>query len=271
MRWIAAIAVGAIIGAAVGMGGHSVWQQRRLYDRAIQDASSLVGTVKTSQEVLKKATAHITSATHAIASEQPTVAYSDLEKLRALENPFRSTHFSRKLYYALAPETVDLLFRYFIDVQKAFDQFQAVARATLPDSKKAELDDALAQAAGGGLPDVGCVPGGSQEPTCELVFLGSRSGNKVEVRLRKTSKQNRSKALAESWEALSEGPADHVLVVDPRRSRGVLGTATTALDRYKTELTQAALTLTQATDQEERLIKELNIAADLKTLSNTGG
>lgn len=233
-----------VVGIALGAGAGSMNGRRQIHNLAVRDGDEVAAHVNTASAVVTEAQTHldaIVSAAGGGTSGTPSVAYSEIEALRALENPFPAAVFSRLNYNLFAVATVDDLFHYYNNVTLLWERFERIANRALPEARRAELDR-TAQALGdnanamfGAVLSIaeGVGPAGQLaflepvledgNPTGRMLARGTRTGT------------GREFAVWSGAEEITSSP-EFVLLIDGAGSRGVLAEQAGAFTDFVREI-----------------------------------
>lgn len=263
-----------VLGLLLGYGAGSIMKDRTIYNRAVRDGKDVYAAVRSAAEVMNTAKRHVDAAVEAArggAGKDPAVAYDELEKLRALENPFTADQFSRKNYNLFAAITVDQLFDYYGFVNDLFDKFQAIGNSTLPESKREELDRAAKAATNMATQQTGCVPDVVEGRfMCGLVYVkfpevaeGEQVSATVRVSTSPGSPNTYEKEIFTGQNLVDEEPSDYVMLVNTQRSVGVLGQQASAFAEYNRKLIEISQLMTKTIEIQGNLESELGKIAAL--------
>ncbi len=267
----------AVLGAAVGGGFMSVNERNITYNLSVRDGRSIYASVNTASTVVLEAQTHINAIATAAGRTDGTrsVAYSDIETLRALENPMPAQNFSRKSYWRFAATTVDDLFHYYNNVQMLWAGIERLGATTLPAARRPELDRTAAgideranatfgavlmvapEEAGGGIIgqlaflEAGAEPG-------RVLARGTRTGAGREFGL---------------WTPENEiGTApEFVIAIDGAGSVGVLGIQTGAFGEFVRDIQELDTLMDETVETQGRLTTALGEIATLPEVFTLGG
>ncbi len=267
------IAIGLVVGLLVGYGGGNMMSDRQLYNLAVRDGKDIYEAVRNASDVVTKAQRYVDTATSAARGgpgKQPSVDYEAIEGLRALEKPLDANAFARKRYGAFQPQTVDALFEYYNNVNLLWDHFERIANRTLPEARRAALNDA-AQATQGMTNPTGCVPAIVEDKlVCGLVFLRAHDEDPALMMVRSslTTTHEFEKTLflgqEDAQSAFFESPDNFVILVHPERSQGVLGEQASLFANYVGSLSETKGLLDRTVELQGRLETDLGQIARLE-------
>ncbi len=266
------LGMGLAVGLLVGYGSGSMMSDRNLYNLAVRDGKDIYETVRGASDVVTKAQRFIDTATTAARGgpgKSPAVDYEAIQALQGLEKPLTADTFARKRYGAFQPGTVDALFEYYNNINLLWGKFERVANRSLPEARRAALDEAAAAAQNVATP-TGCVPAVVDEQlVCGLVFVGANEegdGTSLLVRSTITSARTFPKTVytGNEGEAFAESPGDFVILVHGPRSIGVLGQSASVFGEYASELQSIKALLDSTVELQGRLESELGLIARLE-------
>ncbi|MEM6961196.1 MAG: hypothetical protein AAF550_05570, partial [Myxococcota bacterium] len=131
-------ALGLLFGATLG----SVNADRRLYNQAVIDGTSIYREVQTASETVEQASDLLDRAAIAArgaAGEAPAVDFEAIEALQSMERPFAANTFSRRRYRAFETSSVDQLFDYYNKINQLWSRFEALGTMTVGEQRRATL------------------------------------------------------------------------------------------------------------------------------------
>jgi hypothetical protein len=256
--------VGFIIGAGIGWGLGSVLKDRQLISLALADARDIYQTVQTSSDVVSQAQTLVNRAVTAARGgpgKKSEVDYEAIESIRALEKPFDAGTFNRKRYSAFQPQTVDDLFEYYNNVNILWERFERLANRTLPEARRAALNQALEATENVAQP-IGCVPRlVEQRYVCGMVFVGPKEdgdGTTVMVRSQRRSPREFEKTVFDGDQELTAETADSfVILVDPSISGGVFGEGASEFAQYLADIQAIKALMERTIEIQGRLTQSL--------------
>jgi hypothetical protein len=277
------IAVGLLLGLAVGFGVGNTGSERKQYNFAVQDGKLLYGRIGDVSKVMETARASLKTAVEASQGgpgKQAHVDYKAVGELMALEKPFSAGEFSRRRYLAFPTAVVDDLFEYYNNVNLLWGKFATLGNRTAGSAARDALDKSaqagdqlVTQVYGmvvtktdnafvGGMVVVRPKPADAEadskakgkEPKDEapIALVSSRAGSR-EVERR----------MFVGQPDFAEKPDNYVVLVDKARSMGLLGAGASLFGQLRADLVEAQALLDKTIEIQGRLIKELGKVAAL--------
>ncbi len=276
-RTLIVVSVCIALGLVIGAGAGSMNGRRTLYNITVRDGHEIYNAVDTASRTVLDAQQHVEAiATSAGgAGGAPSVNYTEIAALVALQNPLTANAFSRKNYGAFQPGAVDDLFSYYQNVQRLWEHFQhlnaitaAPRRPVLDETAALTGEAATAQFVavlvaapeddGGGyvgqLAFAEPAMGADGQPTAQILARGTRTG---------------AGRPFDRWAPgveLGSTPT-HVLLIDGAGSAGVLGERLGAFRGFVLALTEIRELMTQTIEIQGRLTTSLGDIARLEEVT----
>ncbi|MDW8247455.1 MAG: hypothetical protein RMJ84_12875 [Sandaracinaceae bacterium] len=263
-------AVAALLGFVLGAGAGSMNGRRGIYNITVRDGKAIFEALQKASGTVEEAQRLVNRCIEKAGSQPPSVDYEAIKAIQALENPLPAGVFARRNYNAFQPETVDLLFQYYNNVQELWRKFQHLANTTLPDARRQELDR-TAQAGGeAATSKFGAVivpvpedQGGGY--VGQLAFLEPDPQGNPQKMLARPSRGSPGRVFSIFAPGASLGKEPtHVLVIDNQGSRGVLVNQLGAFGQYVGELREIKALVDQTMEIQGRLIQQLSEIAKLE-------
>lgn len=234
-----------VVGVALGAGAGSMNGRRQIHNMAVRDGDEIYEHVNTASTVVLEAQTHldaIATAAGGGSGGTPSVAYAEIEALRALENPMTAGMFARLNYNLFAVATVDDLFHYYNNVMLLWERIERIANRTLPEARRAELDRTAAALGDNANAMFGAVLSVAEGigPAGQLAFLEpvmGEDGNPTGRMLARGTRTGTGREFA-VWtgeEEISSAP-EFVLLIDGAGSRGVLAEQAGAFTDFVREI-----------------------------------
>jgi len=253
---LAIAGVGMLVGWFVG----STWRENDLYKRASRDASEVYGSVNSASATVEKARNLIDKAVKSAApapGKGIEMDFASIDELRKLPKPFPADVFSRKLYNALEPATVDALFSYYNNTNLLWAKITTVANKSLPAARD-NLSKAAKAAGDLATTEFGCVPAKDGENfSCGLVTVQHTDDGKIAAVLRGNSYPKTPYA----GQDLASKTSDYVIMIDKSKSNDVLGAPTNLFQSFARDLMEAKTLADQTLELQGRLIQQLGAVA----------
>lgn len=266
------LALGVLVGGALGFGTGNVVEQNRLRGQVIADGKEIYNSVHTASDTVNQAKRLVNTALEKSAANPPAVDFASIEQLRALKKPFEAGVFSRRKYGAFQPGTVDALFEYYNGVNQLWEKFASISARTLNAGARTELTNA-AQAAGSlSSTQYGLVPRSIEGALIgTLVFVDPPppppAGEQVQPRVEASVRASRGGAAATkkiyTGQPLDTDPSQYVILVEGASSINVLGQQASAFGQYRSSLTELKTLLDKTIEVQGRLENELGQIAAL--------
>ena len=266
------LALGILLGGALGFGTGNVVEQNRLRGQVIADGKEIYASVHTASDVVNQSKRLVTTALAKASANPPTVDFASVEQLRGLKKPFEAGVFARRKYGAFQPGTVDALFEYYNNVNLLWEKFASVSARTLNQGARTELTNA-AQAAGElASTQYGLVPRSLEGALVgTLVFVdpppAPPAGEQPQPRTEASVRANRGGAAATkkiyTGQSLEDEPSQYVVLVEGQSSINVLGQQANSFGQYRASLTELKALLDKTIEVQGRLETELGQIAAL--------
>jgi hypothetical protein len=280
-RNIVLVAIGTVLGLAVGFGVGSTGATRDQYNMAVNDGKDIYKKISEVSGVIDQAKGHVKEAVEASqggAGKKAHVDYKAIESLVAMERPFGAAEFSRRRYLAFPTAVVDDLFEYYNNVNLLWDKFTVLGAKTMGKTKREALDKS-AEAAdslmanqygmvvfkqgdlfSGGMvlmkpkpPEEGAEP---EEGAAPVMLVASKEGGREVER-----------TLFMGQDDFGENYGQYVLPIDKGRSMGTLGISANLFGEVRGDLVEIQGIMTRTAEIQGRLIKELGKVAALEEQS----
>ncbi|MDW8363354.1 MAG: hypothetical protein RMK74_13210 [Myxococcales bacterium] len=266
------LGAGLIVGLLLGYAGGRTMGDRNMFNLALQDGKDLYQHVRTASETINKAKRYIDAATAAARGgpgRPPTVDRQAIEALRALEQPVRAQHFSRKRYSAFQPETVDALFNWFTNTVKLWELFERLNVRTA--GQAASRINESCRATQNVVTPSGCALERVEDRIlCAMVFVTfpgeGEDPTKVKVRSQITSAQQFDRTLFNGQQDVLESPSKYVILTNPEHSLGVLGAPASECALYQALILEANQLMNETLEAQGRLERGLGDVASLEPL-----
>jgi hypothetical protein len=266
------LALGVLLGGALGFGTGNVVEQNRLRSQVIADGKEIYNSVHSAADVVNQSKRLIGGALAKASANPPAVDFASIEQLRGLKKPFEAGVFARRKYGAFQPGTVDALFEYYNNVNLLWDKIASLSARTLNQGARTELTNA-AQAAGElATTSYGLVPRSIEGALVgTLVFVDAPpappAGQQPQPRTEASVRATRGGAAATkkiyTGQSLEEDPSQYVILVEGQSSINVLGQQANAFGQYRANLTELKTLLDKTIEIQGRLETELGQIAAL--------
>jgi len=269
------LALGILLGGALGFTTGNVVEQNRLRGQVIADGKEIYNSVHTASDTVNQAKRLVNSALEKATpagGRAAVVDFASIEQLRALKKPFEAGVFSRRKYGAFQPGTVDALFEYYNGVNQLWEKFASISARTLNAGARTELTNA-AQAAGSlSSTQYGLVPRSIEGALIgTLVFVDPPppppAGEPAQPRVEASVRASRGGAAATkkiyTGQPLETDPSQYVILVEGASSINVLGQQASAFGQYRLGLTELKTLLDKTIEVQGRLENELGQIAAL--------
>jgi hypothetical protein len=271
-RTFIVLALGVLLGGALGFGTGNVVEQNRLRGQVIADGKEIYNSVHSASDVVNQSKRLVGAALEKASANPPSVDFASIEQLRALKKPFEAGVFARRKYGAFQPGTVDALFEYYNNVNLLWDKIASLSARTLNQGARTELTNA-AQAAGElATTAYGLVPRSIEGALVgTLVFVdpppAPPAGEQPQPRTEASVRATRGGAAATkkiyTGQSLEEDPSQYVILVEGASSVNVLGQQANAFGQYRANLAELKTLLDKTIEIQGRLETELGQIAAL--------
>jgi hypothetical protein len=263
----------AVLGLFIGVLASTVMGKRSEYNIAVRDGKAVYEGVRAAADQVaeaKRLLDRATASTKARPGEGPSVDYEAIEQLRALPTPFTAADFTGLNYTKFNRETVNLLFVYARQVGELWDQFDELAGRTLPESRRAELDEAAQDETAITTSPTGCVPTlGEGGFRCGLVYVDmpeNAAATTLKVRATRGSKAFEKELYM--GQELRQNASNYVILTNPEQSAGVLGQRKNAFASYRRDLAEIGRLMEATLQTQGGLEKGLGSVAGLKEIAS---
>jgi hypothetical protein len=263
----------AVLGLFIGVLASTVMGKRSEYNIAVRDGKAVYGGVRAAADQVaeaKRLLDRATASTKARPGEGPSVDYEAIEQLRALPTPFTAADFTGLNYTKFNRETVNLLFVYARQVGELWDKFDGLAGRTLPESRRAELDEAAQDETAITTSPTGCVPTlGEGGFRCGLVYVDmpeNAAATTLKVRATRGSKAFEKELYM--GQELRQNASNYVILTNPEQSAGVLGQRKNAFASYRRDLAEIGRLMDATLETQGALEKGLGSVAGLKEIAS---
>jgi len=247
--------------------------KRSEYNIAVRDGKAVYEGVRAAADQVTEAKRlldrAVTSA-KARPGEGPSVDYEAIEQLRALPAPFTAADFTGLNYTKFNRETVDSLFVYARQVGELWDQFDSLATRVLPESRRAELNEAAQDETAITTSPTGCIPTlGEGGFRCGLVYVDmpeSDAATTLKVRATRGSKAFEKELY--TGQDLRQNASNYVILTNPEQSEGVLGQRKNAFASYRRDLSEIGRLMDATLETQGTLEKGLGSVAGLNEIAS---
>ncbi len=264
----------ALLGVFLGVLATTVMSKRTAYNLAVRDGKAVYQGVRAAADQVTEAKRLLDQAADAAKSrpgEGPSVDYEAIERLRALPTPFTAADFTGLNYTKFNAETVNALFLYARQVGELWDKFDSLAVRVLPESRRAELDEAAQDETALTTSPTGCVPTlGEGGFRCGLVYVDmpdmEADSKKLKVRATRASKPFEKELYV--GQDLRQSASNYVILTNPDQSAGVLGQRKNAFASYRRDLADLARLMDSTLQTQGSLEKGLGAVAGLEEIAS---
>jgi hypothetical protein len=264
----------ALLGLFLGVLATTVMSKRTTYNLAVRDGKAVYQGVRAAADQVAEAKRLLDRAADAAKSRPgagPSVDYEAIERLRALPTPFTAADFTGLNYTKFNAETVNSLFLYARQVGELWDKFDSLAVRILPESRRAELDEAAQDETALTTSPTGCVPTlGEGGFRCGLVYVDmpdmETDSKKLKVRATRGSKPFEKELYA--GQDLRQSASNYVILTNPDQSEGVLGQRKNAFASYRRDLADLARLMDSTLETQGNLEKGLGAVAGLEEIAS---
>lgn len=273
-RILLVAAVVLVAGLGVGWGAGGMLERRAIYNRTVRDGQEIYNTVNEASQTVTAAQRHIDAIVTSAAGNEaegtaPAVNYDAIEALRALEKPFDASAFTTKNYGAFQPNTVNDLFTYMMNVQKLWEEFRALAGATLPEAAREELDRTAEVTSEGANTLYGAVLSRAEDGRMggSLAFLSIEEGDDGTPRVLARGTRHGQGREFQVYTGIDQevgSSPEFVMLIDGAGSRGVLAEQTGEFGRFLQRIRQLKMLIDQTVEIQGRLLQALGEVARLE-------
>lgn len=264
----------ALLGLFLGVLATTVMSKRTAYNLAVRDGKAVYQGVRAAADQVTEAKRLLDRAADAAKSrpgEGPSVDYEAIEGLRALPTPFTAADFTGLNYTKFNAETVNSLFLYARQVGELWDKFDSLAARVLPESRRAEIDEAAQDETALTTSPTGCVPTlGEGGFRCGLVYVDmpdmEADSKKLKVRATRGSQPFEKELYV--GQDLRQSASNYVILTNPDQSAGVLGQRKNAFASYRRDLAELARLMDSTLETQGSLEKGLGAVAGLEEIAS---
>ena len=264
----------ALLGLFLGVLATTVMSKRTAYNLAVRDGKAVYQGVRAAADQVTEAKRLLDRAADAAKSrpgEGPFVDYEAIERLRALPTPFTAADFTGLNYTKFNAETVNSLFLYARQVGELWDKFDSLAARVLPESRRAEIDEAAQDETALTTSPTGCIPTlGEGGFRCGLVYVDmpdmEADSKKLKVRATRGSKPFEKELYV--GQDLRQSASNYVILTNPDQSAGVLGQRKNAFASYRRDLADLARLMDSTLETQGSLEKGLGAVAGLDEIAS---
>jgi hypothetical protein len=264
----------ALLGLFLGVLSSTVMSKRSQYNVAVRDGKAVYEGVRAAADQVteaKRLLDRAVGAAKARPGEGPSVDYEAIEQLRALPTPFTAADFTGLNYTKFNRETVNGLFLYARQVGGLWDRFDSVAGRVLPESRRAELNEAAQDETALTTSPTGCVPTlGEGGFRCGLVYVDmpdpEAASTKLKVRVTRGSKPFEKELYV--GQDLRQNASSYVILTNPDQSVGVLGQRKNAFASYRRDLAELSRLMDSTLESQGSLERGLGAVAGLEEIAN---
>jgi len=264
----------ALLGLFLGILSSTVMSKRSEYNVAVRDGKAVYEGVRAAADQVteaKRLLDRAAGAAKARPGEGPSVDYEAIEKLRGLPTPFTAADFAGLHYTKFNRETVNSLFLYARQVDQLWDKFDSLAAGVLPESRRAELNEAAQDETALTTSPTGCVPTlGEGGFRCGLVYVdmpeGDAAAGKLKVRMTRSGKPFEKDLFV--GQDLRQNASNYVILTNPEQSAGVLGQRKNAFASYRRDLAEISRLMDSTLETQGSLEKGLGAVAGLEEITS---
>jgi hypothetical protein len=264
----------ALLGVFLGVLASTVMSKRSEYNVAVRDGKAVYEGVRAAADQVaeaKRLLDRALGAAKARPGEGPSVDYEAIEQLRALPTPFTAGDFTGLNYTKFNRETANSLFVYARQVGELWDKFDGLATRVLPDSRRAELDEAAQDETAIITSPTGCVPTfGEGGFRCGLVYVDmpeeNAPGAKLKVRATRGSKPFEKELYM--GQDLRQNASNYVILTNPEQSAGVLSQRKNVFASYRRDLAELERLMESTLETQGSLEKGLGAVAGLQEIAS---
>ncbi len=263
----------ALLGLFIGMLASTVMGKRSEYNIAVRDGKAVYEGVRAAADQVteaKRLLDRAVASAKARPGEGPSVDYEAIEQLRALPAPFTAADFTGLNYTKFNRETVDSLFVYARQVGELWDQFDSLATRVLPESRRAELNEAAQDETAITTSPTGCIPTlGEGGFRCGLVYVDMpESAEATSVKVRATRGSKAFEKELYMGQDLRQNASNYVILTNPEQSEGVLGQRKNAFASYRRDLSEIGRLMDATLETQGTLEKGLGSVAGLNEIAS---
>ncbi|MDH3656002.1 MAG: hypothetical protein OEN21_17195 [Myxococcales bacterium] len=264
----------ALLGLFLGVLATTVMSKRTAYNLAVRDGKAVYQGVRAAADQVTEAKRLLDRAADAAKSrpgEGPSVDYEAIERLRALPTPFTAADFTGLNYTKFNAETVNSLFLYARQVGELWDKFDSLAARVLPDSRRAELDEAAQDETALTTSPTGCVPTlGEGGFRCGLVYVDmpDMEADSIKLKVRATRGSKPFEKELYAGQDLRQAASNYVILTNPDQSAGVLGQRKNAFASYRHDVAELARLMDSTLETQGSLEKGLGAVAGLEEIAS---
>jgi len=256
--FVALLSIG--LGTCLGM----TIEQNKIQKTITADAQAIYEAVKGAQPGLEKAQSLLQEAITASSGggEGKPVNLKALESLATLKKPIEASAFSRRLYRALNPATVDNLLKYYNNVHILWGTLPELSRRA--QRNQAELEQSAAAAAKFLNSEYGCLLQKANDMvTCSLGLINATAdGSESKLEFSFPGSRKVEKTIYRGKELEGKG-SDMVLIVDKAQSRGVIGKEARVFGSYIEDLKKTDELLKKTVELQGLLLQDLSKIKDI--------
>jgi len=264
----------ALLGLFLGVLSTTVMSKRSEYNLAVRDGKAVYEGVRVAADQVteaKRLLDRAAGAAKARPGEGPSVDYAAIEQLRALPTPFTAADFAGLHYTKFNRETVNALFVYARQVGELWDRFDGLATRVLPESRRAELNEAAQDETAITTSPTGCVPTlGEGGFRCGLVYVdmpdAEAASTKLKVRVTRGSKPFEKELYV--GQDLRQNSSNYVILTNPEQSAGVLSQRKNAFASYRRDLAEIARLMDATLETQGGLERGLGAVAGLDEIAS---
>jgi len=264
----------ALLGLFLGVLSTTVMSKRSEYNLAVRDGKAVYEGVRVAADQVteaKRLLDRAAGAAKARPGEGPSVDYEAIEQLRALPTPFTAADFAGLHYTKFNRETVNALFVYARQVGELWDRFDSLAARVLPESRRAELNEAAQDETAITTSPTGCVPTlGEGGFRCGLVYVdmpdAEADSTKLKVRVTRGSKPFEKELYV--GQDLRQNSSNYVILTNPEQSAGVLSQRKNAFASYRRNLAEIARLMDATLETQGGLARGLGAVAGLDEIAS---
>ncbi len=264
----------ALLGLFLGVLSTTVMSKRSEYNLAVRDGKAVYEGVRVAADQVteaKRLLDRAAGAAKARPGEGPSVDYEAIDQLRALPTPFTAADFAGLHYTKFNRETVNALFVYARQVGELWDRFDSLATRVLPESRRAELNEAAQDETAITTSPTGCVPTlGEGGFRCGLVYVdmpdGEAASTKLKVRVTRGSKPFEKELYV--GQDLRQNSSNYVILTNPEQSAGVLSQRKNAFASYRRDLAEIARLMDATLETQGGLERGLGAVAGLDEIAS---
>ena len=264
----------ALLGLFLGVLSTTVMSKRSEYNLAVRDGKAVYEGVRVAADQVteaKRLLDRAAGAAKARPGEGPSVDYEAIEQLRALPTPFTAADFAGLHYTKFNRETVNALFVYARQVGELWDRFDSLATRVLPESRRAELNEAAQDETAITTSPTGCVPTlGEGGFRCGLVYVdmpdAEAASTKLKVRVTRGSKPFEKELYV--GQDLRQNSSNYVILTNPEQSAGVLSQRKNAFASYRRDLAEIARLMDATLETQGGLERGLGAVAGLDEIAS---